>query len=111
MVKNTTKYKKEKIMNISCSAKMSLAIAAAIFLHHDATATPTGNLGTDSSFAVLAGAGITVAGAVNTTVITGDIGTFPATAITGLGNVVLHGANQAGDTVTQNSKNDLITAY
>jgi len=111
MIKNANKNKKEKIMNISCSAKMGFVVAAAIFLHHDATATPTVNLGTDSSFAVLSGAGITVAGAVNTTVITGDIGTFPTTTIVGLGNVVLNGANQAGDAVTQNAKNDLVTAY
>src|SRR6185369_13168139 len=64
-----------------------------------------------TSFAVLAGAGITVAGAVNSTTITGDIGTFPTPSITGLGNVVLNGVNHAGDAVTQTAKNDLVTAY
>jgi len=69
------------------------------------------NLGTTSGFAVLAGSGITVAGAVNSTVITGDIGTYPTLSITGLGNVVLNGVNHAGDGVTQLAKTDLTTAY
>ncbi|MBU0492020.1 MAG: DUF3494 domain-containing protein, partial [Chloroflexi bacterium] len=69
------------------------------------------SLGTAGSFAVLAGSGITVAGAINSTTITGDIGTFPTTSITGLGNVVLNGVNHAGDAVTQGAKNDLVTAY
>ncbi len=69
------------------------------------------NLGSASGFAVLAGSGITIAGAVNSTAITGDIGTFPTTSITGLGNVVLNGVNHAGDGVTQLAKSGLITAY
>jgi hypothetical protein len=60
---------------------------------------------------VLAGSGITVAGAVNSTTINGNIGTFPTTSITGLGNVVLNGVNHGGDGVTQNAKNDLSTAF
>lgn len=83
-----------------------------IFLHQSAMAIPTTvDLGSDSSFAVLAGSGITVAGAIHSTTITGDIGTFPTTSITGLGNVVLNGANQAENAVTQNAKNDLVTAF
>lgn len=85
---------------------------AGAFLPNAAMALPTPvHLGSSASFAVLGGAGITVAGAVNSTTITGDIGTFPTTSITGLGNVVLNGVNQAGDAVTQNAKNDLVTAY
>ncbi|MFZ2189084.1 MAG: ice-binding family protein [Candidatus Moraniibacteriota bacterium] len=69
------------------------------------------NLGTAGNFAVLGGSGITIAGAVNSTTITGDIGTFPTTSITGIGNVVLNGTNHAGDAVTQGAKDDLVTAY
>ena len=92
---------------------MSLVIAAAIFLQHDAMATPTTvDLGSASDFAVLAGSGITIAGAVNTTTITGDIGTYPTPAITGLGNVVLNGANQTADTsLMLSAKNDLTSAF
>src|SRR5450759_4527425 len=50
-----------------------------------------GDLGTAANFAVLAGAGISVGGAVNTTTIAGDIGSAgSSTAITGLENVVLN---------------------
>ena len=89
-----------------------LCLAAIFFVHPDVAAIPMPvNLGTASGFAVLAGSGVTVAGAVNTTTITGDIGTFPTTSITGLGNVVLNGTNHAGDAVTQLAKNDLVLAY
>ncbi len=77
--------------------------------HGEAVALPAPvNLGSSSGFAVLAGSGITVTGP---TVITGDIGTFPTTSITGFGNVVLIGVNHAGDAVTQLAKNDLVTAF
>ena len=69
------------------------------------------NLGTDRGFAVLAGAGITVAGAANSTTITGDIGTYATTSVTGIGNIVLNGVNHAGDAVTQDAKDDLTIAY
>src|SRR3954466_14809048 len=68
-------------------------------------------LGSASNFALLAGSGITVAGAVSSTNITGDIGTFPTTTITGIGNVVLVGVNHAGDATTQAGKTSLSTAY
>lgn len=92
---------------------LALALAVAVtLLHQNATATPTVNLGTASSFAILAGAGITVAGAVNSTTIDGNIGSFgSSTAITGLGSVVLTGVNHAGDGVTQGAKSDLTTAF
>jgi len=93
---------------------MCLAFAVAVpFLQASATAATLVNLGTASGFAVLAGAGITVAGAVNSTTISGDIGTFPTPSITGLVNVVFTGAsvNHADDAVTQSAKANLVTAY
>lgn len=68
-------------------------------------------LGTTYPFSVLAGSGITFAGAVNSTTIDGDIGTFPTTTITGIGNAVIAGTNHAGDAVTQAAKLALVTAY
>jgi hypothetical protein len=65
-------------------------------------------LGTASSFAVLAGTGITNTGP---TTISGDIGTFPTTSISGPGSLTLSGTNHAGDSVTQGAKTDLVTAY
>jgi len=90
---------------------LALTLVAAL-AHPTATAAVSAvNLGTTSGFAVLAGSGITVAGAVNSTVITGDIGTFPTPSITGLGNVVINGGDHADDGVTQLAKFDLVTAY
>jgi hypothetical protein len=65
-------------------------------------------LGTAESFTVLAGAGITNTGA---TTLTGDIGTFPTTSITGTATLKVGGANHAGDAVAQRAKTDLTTAY
>lgn len=76
-----------------------------------ASAATMVNLGTADNFAVLAGAGITVSGAVNTTTIAGDIGTFPTASITGIENVVLSGINHVGDATTQGAKTDLAIAY
>lgn len=65
-------------------------------------------LGTAGRFAVLAGSGITNTGP---TTVTGDLGTYPTTTMTGTGSLTIHGTNQAGDAVTQQAKKDLVTAY
>jgi hypothetical protein len=87
----------------ACAALLALTCASA------AEAAPTAPpLGTADSFAILAGAGITNTGP---TTVTGDIGTFPTTSITGLGSLTVGGANNGGNAVTQQAKTDLITAY
>jgi Ice-binding-like len=73
-----------------------------------AAATAPVGLASASSFSVLAGTGITNTGP---TTISGDVGTFPTPAETGFGSVTLGGADHAGDTVTQQAKTDLVTAY
>ena len=91
------------------SSGLVLAVA---LLHQDALASPIEvNLGTASSFSVLAGSGITVAGAAGSTTIAGDIGTTPTPSITGLQNVVLNGVNHANDAVTALAKGDFSIAY
>lgn len=85
-----------------------LAIGAMVGSAANASGPPTVLLGTGTSFAVLAGAGITNTGP---TTITGDVGSFPTTTQTGFGSVTLIGTNHAGDTVTQVAKADLVTAY
>lgn len=92
-------------------AGISLAVAATFLLAEFSAAATTVPLGAASDFAVLAGAGITVAGAIGSTAITGDIGSFATTTITGLENVVLSGVNHAGDGVTQQGKVDLVSAF
>lgn len=71
-------------------------------------ATPSVDLGTADNFAVLAGSGITNTGP---TTITGDVGTFPTQTETGFGSLTLTGTDHAGDAVTQQAKDDLVTAY
>lgn len=92
-------------------ALLTVAIVTVIGVFTAGTASaaqaPVG-LGTATSFAVLAGAGVTNTGA---TTITGDIGTFPTTAQTGFGTIVQTGVNHAGDAVTQQAKLDLVDAY
>lgn len=73
-----------------------------------ASAAVAPRMGTTSSFAVLAGAGITNTGA---TVIDGDVGSYATTTITGFDTVTQNGVNHAGDLVTQGAKQDLIVAY
>ena len=72
-----------------------------------AAEAPVG-LGVATSFAILAGAGITNTGA---TTINGDVGTYATTATTGFGTVVQTGVNHGGDAVTQQAKLDLVTGY
>lgn len=100
-------------LNAAKNIPLGMALAASMAISHQgATAAVLAvNLGTSSSFAVLAGAGITVAGPVNSTVIHGDIGSFPTISITGLENVILDGVNHAGDSTTQAAKIDLDLAY
>ncbi len=73
----------------------------------DASGLPF-DLGSASSFGVLAGSGITNTGSTS---IDGDLGTFPTTTITGAGSLTTSGVNHAGDTTTQAAKLDLATAY
>ena len=92
-------------------AGVAIAVAV-IFLQPGASAAVVAvTLGASSDFAVLAGAGITIAGTVNSTTISGNIGSFATTTITGLENVILNGVNHAGDAVTQLGKLDLGIAY
>ncbi len=65
-------------------------------------------LGAADSFAILAGSGITNTGP---TTVTGDIGTYATTSYVGSASVTQNGTNHAGDSVTQNAKTALVTAY
>jgi len=70
------------------------------------------NLGTTSSFAVLAGTTITNTG---TTTINGDaggkVGLFPGTSFTGQETATISGAIHVNDSVASKAKDDLVNAY
>ena len=87
---------------------LALLVAMWAFPGRAQAATPDIDLGTADNFAVLAGSGITNTGP---TTITGDVGTFPTVTQTGFGSVTLTGTNQGGNAVTQQAKDDLVTAY
>jgi hypothetical protein len=70
-------------------------------------AEPTVNLGTTSSFAVLAHTGITNTGS---TTITGDVGVDVGT-ITNTGTLNIIGAEHIADQVAIDAQTDLVTAY
>jgi hypothetical protein len=95
---------------------LSIVVGIALIIAIGAMGSPSANaahlttvgLGTADGFAVLAGSGITNTG---TTVINGDIGSFPTTSITGFPPGIVNGTNHGGDAVTQGAKTDLVTAY
>ena len=76
-------------------------------------AQPTVNLGTTSSFAVLAGTGITNTGPTTLTGSAGnDVGVSPGSSFTGQASVTMvGGAVHLADAVALQAQNDLVTAY
>ncbi|WP_313750977.1 ice-binding family protein [Streptomyces parvus] len=72
-----------------------------------AIATPV-PLGTADSFAVLAGESVTNTGP---TVITGDVGVSPGTAISGFPPGLVNGVQHSADAVALQAKSDLVVAY
>jgi len=67
-------------------------------------------LGSSCSFGILGGSTVTSTPTAGTAV-TGDIGVWPGTAITGFPPGTLTGTEHAGDPVAQTAQGDLTTAY
>lgn len=66
------------------------------------------SLGTAQGFGVLGGSAVTNTGS---TVVTGDVGVFPGSAITGFPPGIATGAIRSADAVAQQAQTDLTTAY
>lgn len=79
-----------------------------VFASSAAAAQPPVDLGTADSFAVLGGSSITNTGP---SVIQGDLGLSPGTAISGFPPGRVNGTVHAADGVASQAKTDLVTAY
>lgn len=105
----------ERMQHVRLRLTLVLVVTLALVLVAPAVslaAQPTVNLGTTSSFAVLAGSTITNTGA---TVVNGnaggDMGLYPGTSFPGRAQVTLTGAVHLSDSVASIAKDDLVTAY
>ena len=95
-------------MKTSFHPRLAVVVAAAIFLHLNATAIEV-DLGTANNFAVLAGATITAA---NPSIINGGgVGLSPGTSITGTIAITPPYTTHVADGVALQAQNDLTTAY
>lgn len=84
-------------------------VASLAFVAVPATAQAQVDLGTAKPFAVLGGSTVTNTGP---SVLNGDLGVAPGTALVGFGlPAVVNGARHANDGVARNAKSDLTTAY
>jgi len=96
----------------SAALLVALSLAVMLALPAMSMAAPTVNLGTASSFGILAGSTITNTGP--TTVngnAGGDIGLYPGTSFTGQAQVTLSGAVHLADTAAAQAQADLVTVY
>ena len=91
--------------------KLSLLVLGAAFtLCPAATAQPQSTvfLGSAGSYAVLAGSTVTNTGL---TVVNGNLGVWPGTAVTGFGPGIVNGTEDAGDVAAQHAQASLNIAY
>lgn len=113
-------FNKRKFLSLSLILALSLVGTIAIPITAMAAGQPTVNLGTTSTFAVLAGATITNTG--TTTIngsaggnidgnVGGDVGLFPGNVFSGKTSTKISGAVHLADPVAIKAKDDLVTAY
>ena len=95
-------------MNKYCSSYLlTLVLLGSLFTVSDASAQAP-SLGTAENFGVLAGSTVTNTGP---TILQGDLGVSPGTAVVGFPPGVVTGTIHANDAVAQQAQADLTTAY
>ena len=93
--------------SLGCSLPLALLLAIVV-ASPAAAAQPRVGLGTADSFAILAGSAVTNTGP---SVINGDLGVDPGTAISGFPPGTVNGTVHSADAVAGQAKTDLTTAY
>jgi hypothetical protein len=110
MVRHNDTEEQEMVRKVALGTVVAAVVAAVVGLAVTASAaqSPVG-LGTATSFAVLAGTTVTNTGP---SVISGNLGVWPGTAVTGFPpGQVIKGTQHNGDAVAQQAQSDLTTAY
>ena len=92
----------------ACTLATLVAAAVLTLSAAAAQAAPTVGLGTAATFGILAGQGVTNTGS---SVISGNVGTSPAAAVTGFPPGLVHGQIHRSDAVALQAQSDLTTAY
>src|ERR1700676_3826470 len=93
-------------MKTLCALAIGLALVSSASVAH-ASATNV-DLGTADPFAVLAGTTVTNTGP---TVVDGNLGVSPGSAITGFPPGLVNGTTHAADAVAGQAQSDLVNAY
>jgi hypothetical protein len=105
-------YKREsKLSRRTCVARLSVLaclVGFALLTTEALAAQPPVGLGTDGTFAVLAGQAVTNTGS---STVNGDLGVSPGAAVTGFPPGIVNGTVHAADAVAGQAQLDLTTAY